>query len=194
MNYNPAEGLLITRRAKRLPHDLLPMDELRTLYESYSGNVQRKLLLSLVIFQALRREELVCLRVEHLHLKEGKLVVPSTPSSNRRVLRLSTEQIMPFYEWTKAKSPHDRLFLSPQGSSNLNNVIQGLVYQLRAIHPEVKYLQQIRQSVIAHWLKSHDVRQVQYMAGHKWVSSTERYQQTDLEDLQNKLDKYHPLG
>jgi len=54
-------------------------------------------------------------------------------------------------------------------------------------------LQQIRQSVIAHWLKSHDVRKEQYMAGHKWVSSTERYQQTDLQDLQTKLDKYHPL-
>ena len=198
MNYNPAEGLFIIRRAKRLPHDLLPMDELRALYESYSGPVLRKLLLSLVVFQAIRREELGQLRIEHLHLKEGRVVVPSTPSSNRRVLKLSTEQIIPFHEWTArihggGKSPHDRLFLSPQGSPSLNNVIQQLLYQLRQINPEVRHLQQIRQSVIAHWLKSQDVRQVQYLAGHKWVSSTERYQQTDLEDLQNKLDKYHPL-
>ena len=193
MNYNPAEGLFLGRRAKRLPHDLLPVDELRALYQSYSGSVRRKLLLSLVVFQAIRREELGRLRIEHLHLKEGKVIVPATPSSNRRVLKLSTEQIIPFHEWTAGKRPGDRLFLSPQGSRSLNNVIQQLLYQLRAMNPEVHHLQQIRQSVIAHWLKSHDVRRVQYMAGHKWVSSTERYQQTDLEDLQHKLDKYHPL-
>ncbi len=28
--------------------------------------------------------------------------------------------------------------------------------------------------------KSHAVRKAQYMAGREWVSSTERYQQTDL--------------
>ena len=31
-------------------------------------------------------------------------------------------------------------------------------------NPEVRHLQQIRQSVITHWLKSHDVRKVQYNA------------------------------
>jgi integrase/recombinase XerD len=32
------------------------------------------------------------------------------------------------------------------------------------------------------------------MAGHKYVSSTERYQLSNLDNLQSKLDKYHPLG
>ena len=194
IDYNPAEGLFITRRAARLPHDLLPMNELLQLYQVYSDQGLRRLLLGTVIFQALRREELGKLRIEHLILKEGRLIVPATESSNRRVLKLSTEQIVPFYEWIAGKHPHDRLFLSLQGSTNLGNAIQALVNQLRQINPDVKHLQQIRQSVIAHWLKSYDVRKVQYMAGHKWVSSTERYQQTDLEDLQNKLDKYHPLS
>jgi integrase/recombinase XerD len=31
------------------------------------------------------------------------------------------------------------------------------------------------------------------MAGHKYVSSTERYQLDNLEKLQDKLEKYHPL-
>lgn len=193
MNYNPAEGLFITRRAARLPHDLLEMKDLLQIYEACSDSGLRKLLLSLVVFQALRKEELSALYVHHLHLKAGKVVVPATAGSNRRVLALSLKQIMPFYEWVKGKSSHDRLFLSSQGSTNLGNVIQTLTRQLQQINPEVRHLRQIRQSVIAHWLKSHDVRQVQYMAGHKWVSSTERYQQTDLQDLQNKLAKHHPL-
>lgn len=52
---------------------------------------------------------------------------------------------------------------------------------------------QIRSNVITHWLKSYNLRQVQYMAGHKHVSSTEHYQLNNLDNLQSKLEKYHPL-
>ena len=31
------------------------------------------------------------------------------------------------------------------------------------------------------------------MAGHRYVSSTERYQTTNLEDLKEALNKHHPL-
>jgi integrase/recombinase XerD len=31
------------------------------------------------------------------------------------------------------------------------------------------------------------------MAGHKYVSSTERYQLSGLEDLQNELQHHHPM-
>jgi integrase/recombinase XerD len=48
--------------------------------------------------------------------------------------------------------------------------------------------------VITHWLKTHNLREVQYMAGNRWVSSTERYQQNNLEDLQNEINQYHPLN
>jgi len=52
---------------------------------------------------------------------------------------------------------------------------------------------QVRQSVIAEWLKTKDLRMAQYMAGHKYVSTTERYQVNNLEDLEEALNKYHPL-
>lgn len=65
--------------------------------------------------------------------------------------------------------------------------------RLKRIYPEIKNAQQIRQSVITHWLKTNNLREVQYMAGHRWVSSTERYQQNNLEDLQKEINRYHPL-
>ena len=43
-------------------------------------------------------------------------------------------------------------------------------------NPQVKSPKQIRASVISWWLKNYNLRQVQYMATHKYVSSTERYQ------------------
>ena len=60
------------------------------------------------------------------------------------------------------------------------------------VHPKVKHAMQIRQSVIAEWLKTKDLRMVQYMVGHKYVSTTERYQVNNLEDLEEALNKYHP--
>jgi integrase/recombinase XerD len=32
------------------------------------------------------------------------------------------------------------------------------------------------------------------MAGHKYVSSTERYQVLNNDDLQNELQKHHPMS
>ncbi len=60
-------------------------------------------------------------------------------------------------------------------------------------NPEIHNPKQIRVSVISHWLKDYNLRQVQYMAGHKHVSSTERYQLNNLDKLQNQVEKYHPL-
>ncbi|MCF8226736.1 MAG: hypothetical protein K9J30_12735 [Bacteroidales bacterium] len=60
-------------------------------------------------------------------------------------------------------------------------------------HPEVRNAKQVRSSVLTHWLKHYSLRQVHYRAGHKYVCSTERYQQNNLDKLQSKLEKYHPL-
>ena len=47
----------------------------------------------------------------------------------------------------------------------------------------MKHGTQLRQSVITEWLKEKGLRQVQYMAGHRYVSNTERYLTTNLQDL-----------
>ena len=67
---------------------------------------------------------------------------------------------------------------------------------LREKYPEHSKLTatKIRESVIVFWLKSKDIRTVQYMAGHKYVSSTERYQELDLEHLKEQIEQFHPLG
>ncbi len=48
-------------------------------------------------------------------------------------------------------------------------------------------------SVIAQWLRAKDLRVVQYLSGHKYVSSTERYQASHLSALQAELAHFHPL-
>jgi len=48
-------------------------------------------------------------------------------------------------------------------------------------------------SVIINWLKHYNLREVQYMASHRYVSSTERCRTDNLEDLQKELEKYYPF-
>ena len=49
-------------------------------------------------------------------------------------------------------------------------------------------------SGIFYWLKQHNKRQVQYMADHKYISNTERYEVMKLESLTDALSKHHPFG
>ena len=193
IRHNPARQVHLRSRGKRLPHDLLEYEVVKQLYEDYSENGKGQLILGLLCFQALRREELALLRVRHLHLKEGKLQVPTTQLSNSRMLSLMPFQIVTLYEWIKDKSPEDFLISSSRGTQNLTPLCDRLYRELRTINPAFRNGHQIRQSVIAHWLKGYDVRKVQYLAGHKWVSSTERYQQSNLHQLEEQLHKHHPL-
>ncbi|MGI6304827.1 MAG: hypothetical protein ACOXZQ_02995 [Bacteroidales bacterium] len=56
----------------------------------------------------------------------------------------------------------------------MKNSLMYLVRALRQINTKVRSCRHIRQSVITLWFKRYDLRTVQYMAGHKRISSTER--------------------
>jgi len=47
--------------------------------------------------------------------------------------------------------------------------------------------------VIAEWLKTKDMRIVHYMAGLRYVISTERYQVANLRELKESLKSHHLL-
>lgn len=68
-----------------------------------------------------------------------------------------------------------------------------LFNSLKKYYPELHDARQIRQSVIIHWIGHYNLRQVQYMAGHRYVSITERYRMDGIADLQKELARYHPL-
>jgi len=92
----------------------------------------------------------------------------------------------------KLQNKSGRLFTGRNDIENLKNTLLHLGHALRKINLKVKHAMQIRQSVITGWLKEKDLRTVQYMAGHRYVSSTERYRESNLEELKEALLKYHP--
>jgi len=68
-----------------------------------------------------------------------------------------------------------------------------IVESVKRINAEIKDTRQIKVSVIMNWLKTNNIRQVQYMAGHKSIRSTESYRREDLTDLTKQLELFHPL-
>jgi integrase/recombinase XerD len=65
---------------------------------------------------------------------------------------------------------------------------------LKLENPNIKNAMQIRQSVIAEWLKKYELRRVQYMAGHRYVGSTECYKQINFENFKAEVCKFHPMN
>lgn len=194
---NPATHLKVKgqKRSDLLQYAWLEYAELETVFTRYETlypeEVTNQVLLSLFVYQGLPVGELHLLKAEDIDLKTGKIVVTPTPRSNARTLSLDLRQMLLFMRFLSDKTG----LLFPRSSSpSVHNRLTRLMKQLKMIHPGVLNSKQIRGSVIVHWLKTNDLRIAQYKAGHRYVSSTERYQVAHLEELQQEISKMHPLS
>jgi integrase/recombinase XerD len=202
---NPAAGLYLRNILRRLPHDLLTHEQMENIYNGYRQNHlagrRNKIMLGLMIYQAVNSQELGLLEPDHLQLRKGRIIIPGTRRSNRRILKLEAHQMIDLQEYVSktrelilSVTGKDTtwLFTSMGNGENLRNSIDKLMRHLRKKHGCFRNAGQIRQSRLAIWVKQYGLRQAQYMVGHKYVSSTERYQTNHLEDLQKEMDKYYP--
>jgi integrase/recombinase XerD len=218
---NPATGLFIKNKQHTLPSNLLTPGELTAIYENYQvtdlRSQRNKVIIGLLVYQALTREELEKLETGHVKLTAGKIEIPGGKHSNGRTLKLESIQMLDLQEYISTTRPailkgegiykigrkpdsinlekaQRQLFISMHGSDIMKNSFLHLLYSLRKLNPKLINAGQIRQSVITIWLKTKDLRTTQYMAGHRYVSSTERYQVNQLDDLQDALNQFHPLA
>lgn len=206
VEHNPCEELRIKGVIRRQPHDLLEWEELERLYQYFpEGNItgkRNKVILGMIIYQGLHSGEVATLEVRDVKLEEGKVYVPKVARSNSRTLKLEPAQILQLQKYITQVRPvilaitgkeSDKLFISTGDGHRLDNSLTRLIKKAREVHPKVKSVKQIRASVITYWLTKWGIRQVQYMSGHRYVSSTERYRTDLLESLQEQIDELHPL-
>ncbi|PVD49355.1 hypothetical protein DC498_25490 [Terrimonas sp.] len=200
---NPAAGVFIKVLVRKLPTNLLSIEELEELYKQYSIQLSvdgsKKIMLGLMIYQGVTVGEIMRLQRHHFKLKDGKIFIPGTKRSNERSLDLKAVQIPELQSYLNAnKFKEGALFFeqikTPVSETNINNRLQYMFKQLKQLNANVINAKQIRGSVITEWLRKNHLRQVQYMAGHKYVSSTTRYQANNLDDLQSELERHHPMG
>jgi integrase/recombinase XerD len=165
-----------------------------------------KIILSLLVSQAITVFEIIHLRVSDLDLKNGTIHLSGSPKTMERILPLKAEQIMLFNNYltrtrplllknNKQPSIEDRKTLIPSIRGNqmkpisISSMFKDPMANGHKITP-----QKIRQSVIIDLLKSGaDLRVIQAFTGHKRVSSIEEYRQTGLEELKSAVERLHPL-
>lgn len=190
---NPAEGIFIKGLVRKLPANLLTMEEMETLYRQYCIQLQvdsaKKIMLGLMVYQGLRVGEIIGLKRHHLRLQDGKIFIAAGKKTGERLLDLHAVQVPELQSYlTKNRFKEGSLLVEKikdtVSPAHIHNRISYMFDQLKKLNPKVINASQIRSSVITHWLKQYNLREVQYMAGHKYVSSTARYQVGDLEDLQ----------
>jgi integrase/recombinase XerD len=211
---NPAMGIEVKGVKRKVLYNILEPQELQALCHGYKDDTARgtrnKVMLGLLINQGLKAEELARLEVKDINLREGKVEVPGGRKSNSRVMKLEARQVMEIYDYiSKAREEikrmrpkrkyqerqkTNRLIIAEGGIvSNFSNYTTSLMKKVRKINPAVLNARQIRASVITGWLKKYNLRQVQYLAGHRYISSTESYLENELEGLKEEVEKYHPL-
>ena len=219
---NPASRIEIKGIKRQVLYDILARPELDELYSSFQipeakdnpnrnqnwfrasqlAAMRNKVIVGLLVYQGLGATELKRLTVKDVRLRRGTIYVAGTRKSNERILKLEAVQIMELMDYAErtrqeileASNKESDLFLVSTGRSNsLNGTLQSLTEQLKKQNPKFTSLKQIRTSVITHWLKTHNLRETQYRAGHRFISSTEAYKIHDLDELQDDISRYHPL-
>ena len=215
---NPVAHIKVQGIKRKVYYDTLNTEELKTLYSLYPSSIEvtgnmppqrknilsrkrNKVILSLLIYQGLRVEEVAKINLQDLQLREGKITIHSQRRTAARTMRLESNQVYELMDYIheirkqflEVHGKSERLFLQWSKADNFYCVTQMMLVHLRKINSRIKNFDQIRASVITAWLKQYDLRKVQYLAGHKYVSSTEEYKANNIDELQDDVIKYHPL-
>lgn len=217
---NPVAHIKVQGIKRKVYHDILNTEELQLLYNLYPTTItaeagknmppqqknilsrrRNKVILSLLIYQGLRVEEVAALRLQDLQLREGKMTIHSQRRTATRTMKLESHQVYELMDYIheirkqfiEVHGANEKLFLQWKKGENFYGITQMMLLHLRKINSRIKNFDQIRASVITQWLKQYDLRKVQYLAGHKYVSSTEEYKANVIDELQDDITKFHPL-
>lgn len=180
-------------------------------FNAYRLSKERnKVIIGLLFNQGITTAEVSRITTDSLDLRNGKIDITGGRTGKDRTLELKSSQIMDLMEYQYKtrnellkyhKEPTKQLFLSTPASGqtqvndvNAFNIFKRLTDELKEQNPKFINFLQVRASVITYWLKNYNLRQVQYMAGHKRIISTEMYLINDIDDLQKEIDSFHPIG
>ncbi len=219
---NPTIQIQIKGVKRKILYHILSRQELESLFNNFEipdenskdknqnwhkisllASKRNKVILGLIIYQGLGSTELGRLTEKDLKLREGKIYIAGTRRSNEREMKLEAHQVLDIMEYqlkirneilALTGKQSEKLFVSAGESAEFRSIINKLIKKLNKQNRKVTSVKQIRASVITHWLKIYNLRQVQHMAGHRYVSSTEAYFVNDLDDLQEDIGKFHPIG
>lgn len=221
---HPCESLYLKDQINRaiIVESLYSKEALENLYKTFETPEDKrpgkekseaikkrdKVILSLLIYQALTTSEIIELKLEDIDLEEGTVkikdnIAPGRRGNKGRVLALKSKQILLFdgyikqhrkalWRRQKPRKRQDYFILNENGLKLWGSYLNRMLSKGRDSH-EIFTPMKIRQSVISNYLKSGaDLRLVQEFAGHRRTGSTEAYKRSGFEELKSNIEKLHP--
>jgi len=183
--------------------DLFSSEELELLInreERYKNiELKNRTIISLLIYQGLTGGEITRIKVQHVNLDSGILYIKASKLLAARHLDIMPNQLELLYRCVNEmeRKGMDNLIIGRSGKPINQDDVHHIVYTCKSFFSDRNLNPKtIRQSVIANWLneKKMPLEQVQLMAGHKWISSTERYRQANPDEQSRLINMWHPLG
>jgi integrase/recombinase XerD len=208
---NPAKAIRLRDKINKdiQLQDLFTTAELEILLEKkeryHVMHYRNRVLMSLLIYQALPPSSLVRIEVNDINLQQGTIYIKAMHNINSRELQLKPSQVMLLHQYINEarnkliqhkKNKSSLLLLRKSGNPMLGEEVTRHViknynnkYPGRKVNPQT-----IRQSVLSNLLKEgKDTRIVQVFAGHKYLSTTEKYKQSNADTLKSLIQQYHPI-
>jgi len=223
IDVNPCLFLKIHGTKQKRLHKIYTSEELETLFDNYYQIFVRNfdgshipanwreqaelckernaLMLSLVIYQRATAGETAKIELGDIDFFKATIKLRGGRRSNDRTLPLSATQtglLMNYLQNTRpkiferGKAESDRLFFAPSVSS-VDTAFDAIEKQIKTIDRQFLHFKQLRASTLCFWIKAHGLRKAQYLAGHRYVSSTEGYLHNNLDELIEDINKMHPF-
>jgi site-specific recombinase XerD len=174
----------------------------RSLLSKYRNYI----MLGFAVHQGLTAKELHRLCINDIDLIKAVVNVKAAHKTNARTLPLHASQIGALMHYMQnirtqfLQGNEQTLFLpfydndnTVKNTATLYGCLQNFTNHIKAIDKNFVNLKQIRASVITHWLKLHGLRKTQWLAGHRYISSTENYLANNLAGLTDDILKYNPF-
>ncbi|MFY1044982.1 tyrosine-type recombinase/integrase [Chryseobacterium sp. GP-SGM7] len=205
---HPLKNFRIKTAKKPLITGFLTEEELQNIEKEFRERKYKKgqfelfgkrnrVIVGLLIYQGLSSGCLRELKVKDIDLQKGIIKVPQATESRlkERILPLKASQILELYKYmnevrtellqiSKTVKETDKLFIVSE-KTKFSSITKQIRKQIN-----IENLQLIRNSRINLWLKQYNLREVQYKSGFRYLRSLEYFNQTELENLKQEIEKY----
>ena len=192
---NPANQIKLKGVKKKIIRKYVKENELIRHYEQFKNkphedtqiHSRNLVLLGLFIWQGITLSELKRLLVSDVYLEEGKVLIVASKQHAERYLELDSRQIIPLMKYLEHQRG-ESLF-----SGDVRSLVSVMLKRFNKISEQSTTATEFRTSRIIAWLNQYNVREVQYRAGFKYLSSLERYRNQNVDGLRKVVDQVFPL-
>lgn len=201
---NPFKYIHFKRRPINTRNNFLDKEELHHIFESFPeetlSDIRDKVLLGLYIFQGVKSAEIKNITINDIDLSNYKIRVKGNGRTNPRSLPLHIKQIVLLSQYILIHRTElnefpntEMLIITSKQKNSTIAVIENLGRKVRNRIRAFENFHQIRNSVIAIWVREKNLRIAQYLSGHRYISSTEKYKVKDLEGLRKEVEEFFPF-